>query len=77
MKEFDADILPVDFDGKAAISDCRAIATKVFGSEDTALWENCSANLILHLQLFHRWPIQMRDLTLKLGFIFLLPRHEK
>lgn len=37
MKEFDADILPVDFDGKAAISDCRAIATKVFGSEDTAL----------------------------------------
>ncbi|XP_029701932.1 retinaldehyde-binding protein 1-like [Takifugu rubripes] len=37
MKEFDADILPVDFDGKAAISDYRAIATKVFGSEDTAL----------------------------------------
>ncbi|CAF99866.1 unnamed protein product, partial [Tetraodon nigroviridis] len=36
MKEFDADILPVDFDGKAPVSDCRAIATKLFGSEDTA-----------------------------------------
>lgn len=37
MKEFDADILPLNFDGKAPVSDCRAIATKLFGSEDTAL----------------------------------------
>lgn len=37
MKEFDADILPADFDGKALVADCQAIATKLFGSEDTAL----------------------------------------
>lgn len=37
MKEFDADILPADFDGKAPVTDCQAIATKLFGSEDTAL----------------------------------------
>ncbi|XP_029986994.1 retinaldehyde-binding protein 1-like [Sphaeramia orbicularis] len=37
FKEFDADILPADFDGKASVSDCQAIATKLFGSEDTAL----------------------------------------
>lgn len=40
IKEFDADILPADFDGKASVADCQAIATKLFGSEDTALWEN-------------------------------------
>ncbi|KAG7232828.1 hypothetical protein INR49_008058 [Caranx melampygus] len=37
LKEFDADILPADFDGKAPVADCQAIATKIFGSEDTAL----------------------------------------
>lgn len=37
LKEFDADILPVDFDGKASVTDCQAIAAKLFGSEDTAL----------------------------------------
>ncbi|KAK6294808.1 hypothetical protein J4Q44_G00356380 [Coregonus suidteri] len=37
LKDFDADILPTDFDGKAPITDCKAIATKLFGSEDTAL----------------------------------------
>ncbi|XP_073320676.1 retinaldehyde-binding protein 1-like [Pagrus major] len=37
VKEFNADILPADFDGKAPVSDCQAIANKVFGSEDTAL----------------------------------------
>ncbi len=37
VKEFDADILPADFDGKASTADCQAIATKLFGSEDTAL----------------------------------------
>ncbi|XP_033963479.1 retinaldehyde-binding protein 1a [Pseudochaenichthys georgianus] len=37
FKEFDADILPSDFDGKASVTDCLAIATKLFGSEDTAL----------------------------------------
>jgi len=37
FKEFDADILPSDFDGKASVTDCQAIATKLFGSEDTAL----------------------------------------
>lgn len=37
IKEFDADILPADFDGKAPVADCQAIATKLFGSEDTAL----------------------------------------
>ena len=40
IKEFNADILPADFDGKAPVSDCQAIANKIFGSEDTALWEN-------------------------------------
>lgn len=37
LKEFDAEILPSDFDGKAPVSDCRSIASKLFGSEDTAL----------------------------------------
>uniref|UniRef100_A0A8C5I3L9 Retinaldehyde-binding protein 1-like n=1 Tax=Gouania willdenowi TaxID=441366 RepID=A0A8C5I3L9_GOUWI len=37
LKEFEAEILPVDFDGKASVIDCRSIATKLFGSEDTAL----------------------------------------
>ncbi|XP_072321127.1 retinaldehyde-binding protein 1-like [Eucyclogobius newberryi] len=37
QKEFDADILPSDFDGKAPVTDHRAIANKLFGSEDTAL----------------------------------------
>lgn len=37
FKDFDADILPADFDGKASVADCQAIATKLFGSEDTAL----------------------------------------
>lgn len=37
LKEFDADILPSDFDGKAPVADYQAIATKLFGSEDTAL----------------------------------------
>ncbi|XP_078114544.1 retinaldehyde-binding protein 1-like [Sander vitreus] len=37
FKAFDADILPADFDGKASVADCQAIATKLFGSEDTAL----------------------------------------
>lgn len=37
FKEFEGDILPADFDGKAPVCDCQAIATKVFGSEDTAL----------------------------------------
>uniref|UniRef100_A0A8C8MLZ5 CRAL-TRIO domain-containing protein n=1 Tax=Oncorhynchus tshawytscha TaxID=74940 RepID=A0A8C8MLZ5_ONCTS len=37
LNDFDADILPADFDGKAPLTDCKAIATKLFGSEDTAL----------------------------------------
>uniref|UniRef100_A0A3Q2SRN9 Retinaldehyde-binding protein 1-like n=1 Tax=Fundulus heteroclitus TaxID=8078 RepID=A0A3Q2SRN9_FUNHE len=37
FKEFDADILPSDFDGKASVADYQAIATQLFGSEDTAL----------------------------------------
>lgn len=37
LKDFEADILPCDFDGKAPVSDYKAIATKLFGSEDTAL----------------------------------------
>uniref|UniRef100_A0A8C6SPD4 Retinaldehyde binding protein 1a n=1 Tax=Neogobius melanostomus TaxID=47308 RepID=A0A8C6SPD4_9GOBI len=37
LKEFDAEILPTDFDGKAPVSDCHTIASKLFGSEDTAL----------------------------------------
>ncbi|KAJ7986199.1 hypothetical protein DPEC_G00348310 [Dallia pectoralis] len=37
LQDFDANILPVDFDGKAPIADYKAIATKLFGSEDTAL----------------------------------------
>ncbi|KAM9824900.1 retinaldehyde-binding protein 1-like [Syngnathus typhle] len=37
LKEFDADILPADFDGKACVADCQAIAARLFGSEDTAL----------------------------------------
>lgn len=40
FKEFDASILPSDFDGKAPVADCQAIATQLFGSEDTALWRN-------------------------------------
>ncbi|KAF7649307.1 hypothetical protein LDENG_00143730 [Lucifuga dentata] len=37
FKDFDENILPTDFDGKASVIDCQAIATKLFGSEDTAL----------------------------------------
>lgn len=37
FKEFDADILPSDFDGKDSVADYQAIATQLFGSEDTAL----------------------------------------
>uniref|UniRef100_A0A3B3VEZ7 Retinaldehyde-binding protein 1-like n=1 Tax=Poecilia latipinna TaxID=48699 RepID=A0A3B3VEZ7_9TELE len=37
FKEFDADILPSDFDGKAPVADYQSIATQLFGSEDTAL----------------------------------------
>lgn len=36
-KDFDADALPADFDGTAPVADFKAIATKLFGSEDTAL----------------------------------------
>ncbi|XP_056135286.1 retinaldehyde-binding protein 1-like [Lampris incognitus] len=37
FKDFDADILPADFDGKASVADYKDIANKLFGSEDTAL----------------------------------------
>uniref|UniRef100_A0A1A7WNU0 Retinaldehyde binding protein 1a n=1 Tax=Iconisemion striatum TaxID=60296 RepID=A0A1A7WNU0_9TELE len=37
FKEFQADILPSDFDGRAPVTDYQAIATQLFGSEDTAL----------------------------------------
>ncbi|XP_022067148.2 retinaldehyde-binding protein 1-like [Acanthochromis polyacanthus] len=37
LKEFEADLLPADFDGKGPVSDYLAIANKIFGSEDTAL----------------------------------------
>ncbi|KAM3877156.1 retinaldehyde-binding protein 1-like [Diretmus argenteus] len=37
LKDFDADILPADFDGKASVCDYKSIATKLLGSEDTAL----------------------------------------
>ncbi|MEQ2304602.1 Retinaldehyde-binding protein 1 [Ameca splendens] len=37
FKEFDAAILPSDFGGKAPVADYQAIATQLFGSEDTAL----------------------------------------
>uniref|UniRef100_A0A1A8PZ43 Retinaldehyde binding protein 1b n=2 Tax=Nothobranchius rachovii TaxID=451742 RepID=A0A1A8PZ43_9TELE len=37
FKEFEADILPSDFDGRAPVADYQAIATQLFGSEDTAL----------------------------------------
>ncbi|KAM9410290.1 retinaldehyde-binding protein 1-like [Pholidichthys leucotaenia] len=37
LKEFDSAIIPSDFDGKAPVADYKAIATKIFGSEDTAL----------------------------------------
>lgn len=37
LKEFDADILPSDFGGKAPVANYQPIATKLFGSEDTAL----------------------------------------
>ncbi len=40
IKEVDGDILPADFDGKAPVIDCHAIANKLFGSEDTALWDH-------------------------------------
>uniref|UniRef100_A0A8C6K501 CRAL-TRIO domain-containing protein n=1 Tax=Nothobranchius furzeri TaxID=105023 RepID=A0A8C6K501_NOTFU len=35
FKEFEADILPSDFDGRAPVADYQAIATQLFGSEDT------------------------------------------
>ncbi|XP_076027378.1 retinaldehyde-binding protein 1-like [Genypterus blacodes] len=37
FKDFDPSTLPTDFDGKASPVDLKAIATKLFGSEDTAL----------------------------------------
>ncbi|XP_020796307.1 retinaldehyde-binding protein 1-like [Boleophthalmus pectinirostris] len=37
LQEFDVNILPSDFDGKSPVMDYRSIATKLFGSEDTAL----------------------------------------
>ncbi|KPP63902.1 retinaldehyde-binding protein 1-like [Scleropages formosus] len=37
FKELDADILPLEFDGKALSYDGKATATLLFGSEDTAL----------------------------------------
>ncbi|KAJ0001687.1 hypothetical protein NQD34_001483, partial [Periophthalmus magnuspinnatus] len=37
LQEFDVNILPSDFDGKSPVMDYCAIATKLFGSEDTAL----------------------------------------
>ncbi|KAK2919968.1 retinaldehyde-binding protein 1a [Channa argus] len=37
FKEFETDILPADFDGKASVADYQGIAAKLFGSEDTAL----------------------------------------
>lgn len=37
FKDFDESTLPTDFDGKTSAVDCKAIATKLFGSEDTAL----------------------------------------
>lgn len=49
IKEFDADILPADFDGKASVSDCKAIAAKLFGSEDTALWRNRATGFTFHI----------------------------
>lgn len=44
FKEFDVDILPSDFDGKAPVADHQAIATQLFGSEDTALWKKKKKN---------------------------------
>lgn len=75
MKEFDADILPADFDGKAPVADCQAIATKLFGSEDTALWESIPSSA-LREAFTHRffcfvlWPDMWS--TLNLGWHFLL-----
>ncbi|CAL8381767.1 unnamed protein product [Arctogadus glacialis] len=37
FKDFDANLLPADFDGKAPVTDYKAVASKIFGSEDTAL----------------------------------------
>ena len=37
LKDFDANLLPADFDGKAPVTDYKAVASKIFGSEDTAL----------------------------------------
>ncbi|XP_028984482.1 retinaldehyde-binding protein 1-like [Betta splendens] len=37
FKEFESDLLPADFDGKAPVADYQAITTRLFGSEDTAL----------------------------------------
>ncbi|KAG7276871.1 hypothetical protein CRUP_008008 [Coryphaenoides rupestris] len=37
FKDFDANLLPVDFDGKAPVTDYKAVASQIFGSEDTAL----------------------------------------
>ncbi|CAG5859114.1 retinaldehyde-binding protein 1-like [Menidia menidia] len=37
FKEFDADMLPSDFDGKAPVANYQGLASKIFASEDTAL----------------------------------------
>ncbi|KAK7912467.1 hypothetical protein WMY93_012678 [Mugilogobius chulae] len=57
QKEFDADILPSDFDGKAPVTDHHAIANKLFGSEDTALGKGFEASK--YLVPCFRGPMQL------------------